>query len=95
MPANDERVSLGWHCVLREREPEQIGVAPLDAVSGAISLGTRVASLGRPPSIPAPALMDVISPMMAELWNWDAFNFNPRKNNGRQIDLIFAGTIND
>ena len=104
LPPSDARVRLGWHAVVAgpPRQPSSAfdpsaapPVAPLSAVGEAISLGTTVVSMGRPPLAAAPGSIDIVSPVRFEAWNWDAFNFNPRKNQGRQIDLFLAGPIDD
>ena len=103
LPSGDARVRLGWHSVVAEPprqpasafDPSAAPVAPPSAVAEAISLGTTVVSMGRPPLASTPGSIDIVSPVRFEAWNWDAFNFNPRKNQGRQIDLFLAGPIDN
>ncbi len=95
LPEGDGRIGACWNSVLETGPPEQAAFRLPEAVRGAIALGTRVASFERPQSIPAPDLTSVVSPMIVDLTNWDAFNFNPSANLGRQIDWVIAGTIND
>lgn len=89
LSASGPRVDFCWQWT----PPEVGGLVP-EAISGAIELGVRVAAFRRPSSSPSEG-WDVIQSVRADLWNWDAFNFNPRVNGGHQIDLVLAGTIND
>ncbi len=93
LPEADARVGVCWNSAVAQ-STHDVPFPIADAVSGAIALGTRVASLQRPHTATAPDLI-LIAPMLRELKNWDAFNFNPLANGGRQIDWVIAGTIND
>jgi len=80
--------SLCWE---RRTDDVSDGVPP-GAVGAAIALGTSVALVTRGG---ADGFVDFAATVAGEARSWDAFNFNPARNHGEQIEKLLCQTTNE